>query len=72
MTVDDLLTMLRKDMTREKLTRNTRGTAIAQYSCLEQRWRIIAGLGIDGHWYWMDDMCVDGQPCNKQKDWLPI
>ena len=67
LTVDELLTIARSEKPHVKYTRNIRGDAIAAWK--GERWCMVAGLCIDGRWATIGDVCVNGEPLNRQEDW---
>lgn len=64
---DELLAIARREKPHVRYTRNRQGTAIAGW--LDGRWQMCAGLGIDGVWYSVGDLFINGEPVNKPEDW---
>jgi hypothetical protein len=69
MTADELLTIARKKKPHVRYTRNVKGTALAAWK--DERWQTVAGIGIDGRWYSVGDLFVNGEPVNPQSEWMP-
>lgn len=66
--IDEMLEIARKGRPNVTYTKNRRGDAIA--ALVNDRWCMVAGKLIDGRWAHMGDLLVNGEPVNKQEDWL--
>ncbi len=70
MTIDELLESARQENPHLTFTKNKKETAVAFWQ--DGQWSTVAGLGIDGKWYSMGDLLVNGEPVHKQEDWLCV
>lgn len=70
MTAEHLLEVARKGRPNVKYTRNVQGTAIGAWDETARTWRTVAGRCIDGEWVPVGDLFIDGEPVNKQADWI--
>lgn len=68
MTVEELLTIARREKPHIRYTSNRKGTAIAAWH--ENRWQTVAMITLTGEWGCVGDLYIDGKPVNDPAEWI--